>query len=158
MRARHLGAGLLAAGLALAGCESATGRAAPRAGLAAPDRPTAAADVVVHEGDPGGEYEVLGPVGAFSDTRYEHRIARAEGLALAELRRVAGEIGADAVIDVRREVVQVATEPLDGGVASSFEDSQRNLLRPGGDVTPSRPVWRVRVTGTAVRTGEAEPL
>lgn len=140
-----------------AGCESSTGRTELRRGVSAPAEPTAFGDVIVYDVEPGAPYRELGRVFATADARYEHRIEHAERLAIAELRRRAGEIGADAVVDVQREVVKMAPQPIETSVAGSFEDSRRDLLRPGsGDVAAARPTWRVRMSAAAVKMEGAD--
>jgi len=141
----------------LPACESSRGSTTLRPGVHAPAEPTAYDDVRVYDGvEPDGAYEVLGTVTATSEARYEQRVGVAERKAIAELRTRAGEIGADAIVHVTREVAELPADVLETTVAGSFEDSRRDLLRPGGgDTAASRPRWQVRMTADAVRmTGE----
>lgn len=143
-------AGALAA---LPACESSRGSTTLRPGVTAPAEPTAYDDVRVYDGvEPDETYEVLGTVTATSEARYEQRVGVAERKAMAELRTRAGEIGADAIVKVTREVTELPADVLETSVAGTFEDSRRDLLRPGGaDTAASRPRWRVRMTAEAVR-------
>ncbi|MEQ8769080.1 MAG: heavy metal-binding domain-containing protein [Phycisphaerales bacterium] len=142
------GAGMIA----LAGCESSTGRTELARGVTPPAEPTAFLDVAVYTDTTPAAYRELGRVYASAEARYEHRIENAERLALAELRKRAGEIGANAIIEVQQEISEQDGQPV-RSVSGSFEDSSRDLLRPGGgDLAATRPVYRVRMTAIAVRT------
>lgn len=148
--------GALALSLAaVPACESSRGSTVLRPGVSPAPTPTAYEDVRVYDGvEPGGPYEVLATVSATSEARYEQRVEAAERKALAELRTRAGEIGADAIVGVTREVTELPPDALETTIAGSFEDSRRDLLRPGGaDTAASRPRWRVRLTAQAVRMG-----
>lgn len=154
---RRVGTGavvfLACAALALPSCERATGRFVAREEVRSIQRaPVIADEVAVYEQEPDAPYEVLGPVAAWADARYEGRIDNAERLVIAELRERAGEAGADAVIIRGREVVELEPDPYVPDIAGSFEDSSRNRLRPTG-ARATRPVWRVRMIGDAVRVG-----
>ena len=148
---------LAGVGLGLAGCESSTGRTERARGVTRPAEPTAFLDVAVHTETTPAEYRELGRVYASAEARYEHRIEAAERLALAELRKRAGEIGANAIIEAQKDVTEQDSAPA-RSVAGSFEDSSRDLLRPGGgDLAARRPVWRVRMTAIAVDAGAEGP-
>ncbi len=151
-------AGIVAgAVLASAGCESSTGRTELARGVTPPAEPTAFMDVAVYTDTTPADYRELGRVYATAEARYEHRVENAERLALAELRKRAGEIGANAIIEVQREITEQDAQPV-RSVSGSFEDSSRDLLRPGGgDLAATRPVWRVRMTAIAVRADHPGP-
>lgn len=91
---------------------------------------------------------LLGQVSAAADARVEGLIPEARKQAERRLARAAGEAGATLVIVRTNEVIEIA-----GGAAETgtpvFEDERHDRLSPAG-YEPTRPVFRVRLTGDAV--------
>lgn len=132
---------------AAAGCESGSGSVRPAPGVEVVEHADASA-VGLLNADPDRPFVVVGRVRASADTRFEGRIPEARAAAERALREQGASVGADAVV-----IDEAFVLDLDGGAIHTGGDlnEDRNLQRPGGAATATRPVHRVVLVGRAVR-------